>query len=198
MEAKKALERDKIYELKRNKLETEAAAPLLKGFRRPRASVGVFVRRDLDDESAEVDIWDDTYDQRHREQVMTESRDNKVPAHDSETLVSPISVFPEAIAPVPPIETHDKAARERRPTRKAQTVVSEKNKSKAKPPRVAEFKEPSVNPELPPALSNAKGKPRPETYKQAWSVSEQHLLERLLVEIPEGEKNRCVLYVRCS
>ena len=35
-----------------------------------------------------------------------------------------------------------------------------------------------------------KEKPRSETYKQAWSVSEQHLLERLLAEIPDGEKNR--------
>lgn len=34
------------------------------------------------------------------------------------------------------------------------------------------------------------GKPRNETYKQAWSVEEQHLLERLLQEIPDGEKNR--------
>ena len=43
------------------------------------------------------------------------------------------------------------------------------------------------------------GKPKSETYKQAWSVSEQHLLERLLEEIPEGEKNRCVhLPVRSS
>ncbi|KAG7096042.1 hypothetical protein E1B28_006723 [Marasmius oreades] len=33
-------------------------------------------------------------------------------------------------------------------------------------------------------------KPRPETYKQAWSISEQHLLERLLDEIPDGSKNR--------
>jgi hypothetical protein len=33
-------------------------------------------------------------------------------------------------------------------------------------------------------------KPKPETYKQAWSVSEQHLLERLLEEIPDGERNR--------
>lgn len=35
-------------------------------------------------------------------------------------------------------------------------------------------------------------KPKPETYKQAWSVSEQHLLEQLLEEIPDGEKFRCV------
>ncbi|KAG2006820.1 hypothetical protein CC2G_014563 [Coprinopsis cinerea AmutBmut pab1-1] len=33
-------------------------------------------------------------------------------------------------------------------------------------------------------------KPKPETYKQAWSVEEQHLLERLLEEIPDGEKFR--------
>lgn len=34
------------------------------------------------------------------------------------------------------------------------------------------------------------GKPRNETYKQAWSIEEQHLLERLLQEIPDGQKNR--------
>ena len=39
---------------------------------------------------------------------------------------------------------------------------------------------------LPPA---AKEKPKSETYKQAWSVSEQRL-ERLLSEIPDGEKNQ--------
>jgi hypothetical protein len=44
-----------------------------------------------------------------------------------------------------------------------------------------------VSPEPPTAK---KEKPKSETYKQAWSISEQHLLERLLTEIPEGEKNR--------
>ncbi|KAH9176697.1 hypothetical protein EDB89DRAFT_1823602, partial [Lactarius sanguifluus] len=29
-----------------------------------------------------------------------------------------------------------------------------------------------------------------ETYKGAWSVSEQHFLERLLTKVPNGEKNR--------
>lgn len=46
----------------------------------------------------------------------------------------------------------------------------------------------------PPKLSSEapkdNGKPKPETYKQAWSVSEQHLLEQLLEQIPEGEKYR--------
>ncbi|KAF6743885.1 hypothetical protein DFP72DRAFT_931169 [Ephemerocybe angulata] len=38
--------------------------------------------------------------------------------------------------------------------------------------------------------SKGSGKPKPETYKQAWSVAEQHLLEQLLEEVPEGEKFR--------
>jgi hypothetical protein len=40
--------------------------------------------------------------------------------------------------------------------------------------------------------SGKAGKPKPETYKQAWTVEEQHELERLLEEIPAGEKNRFV------
>ncbi|KAN0139482.1 hypothetical protein V8E53_002983, partial [Lactarius tabidus] len=43
-------------------------------------------------------------------------------------------------------------------------------------------------PMLPPAAK--KEKPKSETCKQAWTVSEKHLLERLLSEIPAGEKNR--------
>ena len=41
-------------------------------------------------------------------------------------------------------------------------------------------------------------KPKSETHKQAWSISEQHLLERLLTEIPDGENNRYAtqLFVR--
>ncbi|KAF5339100.1 hypothetical protein D9611_011154 [Ephemerocybe angulata] len=40
------------------------------------------------------------------------------------------------------------------------------------------------------ASTGKSGKPKPETYKQAWSVAEQHLLEQLLEEVPEGEKFR--------
>ena len=38
--------------------------------------------------------------------------------------------------------------------------------------------------------ASKKEKPKSETYKEALSVSEQHLLERLLSEIPDSEKNR--------
>lgn len=47
---------------------------------------------------------------------------------------------------------------------------------------------PNLQADLPPSKETRK--PKPETYKQAWSVSEQHLLEQLLEQIPEGEKYR--------
>ena len=34
--------------------------------------------------------------------------------------------------------------------------------------------------------------PKSDTFKMSWSVEEQRLLERLLEEIPDGEKNRLV------
>jgi hypothetical protein len=43
----------------------------------------------------------------------------------------------------------------------------------------------------PPLTSITKNKkPKSETYKMAWSLSVQHLLERLLEEIPKSEKHR--------
>lgn len=39
----------------------------------------------------------------------------------------------------------------------------------------------------------AKNKPKPETFNLPWSVSEQHLLEKLLVDYPDGIRNRLVL-----
>ncbi|KAF7762090.1 hypothetical protein Agabi119p4_8683 [Agaricus bisporus var. burnettii] len=56
-----------------------------------------------------------------------------------------------------------------------------KNDSEKSPP-------PNLQADLPPSKETRK--PKPETYKQAWSVSEQHLLEQLLEQIPEGEKYR--------
>ncbi|EIW79774.1 hypothetical protein CONPUDRAFT_155170 [Coniophora puteana RWD-64-598 SS2] len=41
-----------------------------------------------------------------------------------------------------------------------------------------------------PIQSQAQGQARHETYKVKWTDSEQHLLERLMEEIPDGEKNR--------
>ncbi|KAF9047107.1 hypothetical protein BDZ89DRAFT_1058177 [Hymenopellis radicata] len=71
--------------------------------------------------------------------------------------------------------------------------VPEKSKSKTKQKK--RKREPSPSP-APPTVSHAtkapptSSKPRPETFNQAWSDSEQHLLERLLEEYPDGVKNR--------
>jgi len=40
--------------------------------------------------------------------------------------------------------------------------------------------------------------PKSDTFKMAWSVEEQRLLERLLEEIPDGEKNRLVPFTSIS
>jgi hypothetical protein len=53
-------------------------------------------------------------------------------------------------------------------------------------------KEPKPKKEKEKGTRERKEKTRPETYKQAWSVEEQRLLEQLLEEIPEGEGFRCV------
>lgn len=63
------------------------------------------------------------------------------------------------------------------PTPLPRKKVRKKDSNKSPPPKLQAD---------PPPL----GKPKPETYKQAWSVSEQHLLEQLLEQIPEGEKYR--------
>lgn len=106
--------------------------------------------------------------------------------------------------PIPEeLPTYTKAGRQRQPTRKASAIASSSRSSRAK------AKQPALEPEenedqedhdddahqpTKEALVDKKGKLRPETYKQAWSISEQHLLERLLEEIPDGEKNRSGFY----
>ena len=41
-------------------------------------------------------------------------------------------------------------------------------------------------------VSAGGGKPKTATFNMPWSMSEQHLLEKLLEEIPQGETNRWV------
>ena len=114
---------------------------------------GVHIRRDIGDESADVDIA--TTDGAS---VSLPSAESSQPAH------SP-----------PPV------TRSRRPPPTARThTTTAKAKIRSEPDRYALM--------LPPAAK--KEKPKSETYKRAWSVSEQHLLERLLSEIPDGEKNQ--------
>jgi hypothetical protein len=127
----------------------------------------VHIRRDIDDESAEVDI-----------------------ATDGEPLIStPSSLITSLPSPYPAEPPTPSTSRVRSPrlSRVRRPLPSCPPAAKAK----VLNKQPSEPDRPPPALPTAKKeKPKSETYKQAWSVSEQHLLERLLTEIPDGEKNR--------
>ncbi|KAG6841164.1 hypothetical protein C0991_001292 [Blastosporella zonata] len=128
-----------------------------------RGVLGVYIRHDVEDESPDVDITLDTS------------------AIDIDVFPPPPP--PSKRLPVPPI-------RSRKPSVKAQTekkpsTVPQKRKAKSPSPS-----ERGSSPEPPSKPKRAKDKPKPETYKQQWSVSEQHLLEQLLDQIPEGEKNR--------
>jgi hypothetical protein len=115
---------------------------------------GVHVRRDIGDESADVDI------------ASTDGALISLPsAEPSQSKIHSPRPTPRFRRPVP--------------TRTPATTAKAKIRSET---------EKCTPPMLPPTAK--KEKPKSETYKQAWSVSEQHLLERLLSEIPDGEKNR--------
>ncbi|KAM5545975.1 hypothetical protein V8D89_000101 [Ganoderma adspersum] len=193
-EARRARERAKIRELKQRRIEGGALAGLGLGMRTHVA--GVFIRRDQEDESAEVDISmaDDGGEGARPKSLGAGSADT--PA----TATSVVSLPPAAAF------KREGATRERRASRKAQenakneamAKAKAKVKGKAKAKTQAKPKaEPGEDEEEPAApapeetsLAGKKVKGKSETYKQAWSVSEQHLLERLLEEIPDGEKNR--------
>lgn len=122
---------------------------------------GVHILRDMQDESQDVDI-----------------------AMDGEPLAPTPSRVITSLPPSHfPTEPMSKSVPSMRPSRPRRPLPTR--------PHAAKAKQCSLKPEhLSEPPIPKKEKPRSETYKQAWSVSEQHLLERLLAEIPDGEKNR--------
>ncbi|KAF8264629.1 hypothetical protein EI94DRAFT_1805568 [Lactarius quietus] len=127
---------------------------------------GVHIRRDIGDESADVDIA--TTDGDQLVVVSTPGASKSVPSAEPSKSAH--------------IKNHSP-----RPTRARRPPPTRSRASKAKAKKVSEHDK--CPPMLPPPATKAE-KPKSETYKQAWSISEQHLLERLLAEIPDGEKNR--------
>ncbi len=172
-ELRRAREREKIRELKKRRIEGDVA---LAGLGLRTSVAGVFIRRDQEDESAEVDI--------------SMASDAPTTSVASLPLVTPVE--------------RGASTRERRGSRRAQeNAKNEEAAAMVKAMAMAKTQaklraEPGENEEEPAAPSTEEpplgknGKAKSGTYKQAWSVSEQHLLERLLEEIPDGEKNRCV------
>lgn len=190
-ELRRIQERAKIRELKARRIHGDPGMYGLSGLalRKP-GSEAVFVRRDIEDESAEVDISLEDKDQSKEVDKSTgittpsSALDLEMDLDTPATSVaSPQSSHSGKMLSALPSTTRNRRSTAKAAASRAQTL---KNSTKNRPAPIAEEK-PS-EPEVP--QLDKKGKPRPETYKQAWSVEEQHLLERLLEEIPDGEKNR--------
>lgn len=184
-ELRRIREREKIRELKRRRIHGGTRFIGMSGLGLLKADAdAVFIREDLADESAEVDI--DMVDQEARTNATTpsSSREIKMDIDTPPTSVASPSIPQESLPQMPRQEK--KSGRVRRLTQKAEARAQV-----AQMPPSVKNTEPAVEDDLPKV--DKRGKLRSDTYKQAWSVSEQHLLERLLEEIPDGEKNRSVL-----
>ncbi|KAN0139486.1 hypothetical protein V8E53_002987 [Lactarius tabidus] len=107
-----------------------------------------------------------------------------------ETADVDIATTDDALISLPLAEPAQSKIHSTRPTRSRRPAPTRTPATKAK--RCSE-PDKCAPPMLPPAIK--KEKPKSETQKQAWSVSEQHLDERLLSEIPDGEKNRYEAHV---
>ena len=194
-EVRRQQEREKIRYLKNRKiygsgLSFPASSTLSL---KPQGTEGVFIRRDVDDETMDVDI-----DLGDGLEACEEKMNGDMPSKGSSSaLVTDTRV----------------GVRIRRPTIKKAHLdgtgnIKETKKSKSSsmivplgpPPDPQSSPEDITLPENPPedfkTKRKSKGpKPKPETYKQSWSVSEQNLLEQLLEEIPDGEKFRHVFFL---
>ena len=195
-EIKRQQEREKIRHLKNRKIYGSFPASSTLSLK-PQGTVGVFIRRDVDDETMEVDI------------------DLGGDLDGGEEKTS---------SPLAPLTETKLGIRIRRPTiKKAQsqylngtgdtkegatTTKNSHRSTKKNTSSMSVTSEPPLGPQtLPEDIAlpenpledpNSKRKsknpkPKPETYKQSWSVSEQNLLEQLLEEIPDGEKFRYTL-----
>jgi len=200
-ELKRETEREKLRELKKRKISGCGGLGLPSTQRgRIRGPSGVFVRRDVQDESAEVDV-DVPLDQ---DIALGQALSLSATPMEMD-LRSPLSrPSPLSRTVSPPTRN---TPRIRRPSTKLQATQASANGTPTKtagiPPRTKRKRDPSTEPELNPTPVPATGKhmapdrkrdikPKSETYKQSWSISEQHLLEQLLEQIPDGEKNRWV------
>ena len=192
-EVRRQQEREKIRHLKNRKiygsgLSFPASSTLSL---KPQGTEGVFIRRDIEDETMDVDI-----DLGDSLEVCEDKMNGDLPSKGSSSAL---------------VTDTRAGVRIRRPTIKkahldgTANIKEKTKKSKSSsvivplgPPPDPQSSPEDISPaENPPEDLKTKRKlkgpkPKPETYKQSWSVSEQNLLEQLLEEIPDGEKFRHV------
>ncbi|KIL62420.1 hypothetical protein M378DRAFT_12877 [Amanita muscaria Koide BX008] len=190
IEMEREREKEKIRQLKKRKIHAGLSLPGMSG-----GAAAVFVRRDVEDESVEVDVLSDSGDAVVKEEREMEDLGNTtgVRAENRLTKLKPSRVRKAT------------AKQQQREEEKIMVQNSRKRKSASRStatptptPAPASFEDLGSPMDVDDAYSNGNittngkrgTKPRSETYKQAWSESEQNLLEQLLEKIPEGEKNR--------
>ena len=189
-EVRRQQEREKIRYLKNRKIyESGLSFPASSTLSlKPQGTEGVFIRHDVDDETMDVDI--DLGD------GLEEKMNDVLPSKGSSSaLVTDTRVGVRNRRPTIKKAHLDDAGNTKEGTKKsksASVIVP-----LGPPPDSQSSPEDTTLPENPPEdlkkKRKSKGpKPKPETYKQSWSVSEQNLLEQLLEEIPDGEKFRHV------
>ncbi len=192
LEKKRYEEKVKIMELKKRKIKGGGSGLSLLTTRNV-----VFVRDDVEDETHDVDVgaWGDNLNDRQRKQG--EKADSQAqtppPSHTGPTETRTKKVNSAAGTDRPQKQTKHFIDDDERPRKKAKILLPPKRVQST-----AKRKSPIPRNATPDATIDEEGlyplvgapKPRPDTYKQAWSMDEQHLLEQLLEEIPDGEKNR--------
>lgn len=177
VERQRELERQKIRELKKRQIRGGLSLPLS----RIAGSMGVFIRHDVDDEAMNMDVSIDDLD---------DSSPLSVPIQIDpiQSLPRPYATKAPPVSPPPKRQSSTKAAQKPKKEDEDTYIPRKRSKVARKSPS------PTSDGDLPvfkvPKSRSGSTKPKPETYKQAWTTSEQNLLEQLLEEIPEGQKFR--------
>jgi hypothetical protein len=194
VERRRELEREKIRELKKRQIKGGLSLPLST----TAGSLGVFIRHDVDDEAMNMDVSIDD-----GEETSVPSAPQSQPRPYATKAPPPLS---------PPSKRNATIKASSKPKREKGHLYGPHKKSRVSlpspPPELDEEEggedgeengeednEEDNDGDMPPPKSikdprAKRTKPKPETYKQAWSTSEQNLLEQLLEEIPEGERFR--------
>ena len=202
LEKRRFEERTKILELKKRKVRGGGS-----GLSLPTTRNVVFVRDDLEDETGAVDIdsWEEGERERNREKtkIGTGTSTQAVVERPAKTPKPSLKVNrrphkTKCKSPSCPEED------EERPRKKAKLFPSRPNSKVTNRSSVIQSAKSSECDD--PAAVDTVGSPtqedipaqksKSETYKQAWSVDEQNLLEQLLETIPDGEKYRLALSLR--
>ncbi|KAF8452731.1 hypothetical protein L210DRAFT_977792 [Boletus edulis BED1] len=206
--------RAKIRDLKKRKIKSDLVVGCKLG---EEGSNGVFVRHDMEDESAEVDV--NTATPQSCLSTLPDQISDPMDI-DNTSAVTPedatqhtkLPSLPRTRHPVPRRDSTNPSPRTRKPSLRLQSQsLTALTELKNEPPLISGLpipsqslgkrcrdiaeindtvRKPKTTPQSMSEVNAETDKSGPGTYKQAWSISEQHLLERLLEEIPDGERNR--------